>query len=91
MWYKSPTWSILRALQKINTAKRLEGETVISAPPFLQSAGRGYLKFWDLKFRGEDDGPTVVVWENLLGSEQEQLSKKMGSRRIGWFGAGRGK
>ena len=56
MWYKSPTWSILRALQKINTAKRLEGEVIMSAPPLLQSAGREDLKFW-----GEDDGPTVVV------------------------------
>ena len=54
--YRSPTWSILRALQKINKAKRLEGEAVMSAPPFFQSAGRGDLKFW-----GEDDGPTVVV------------------------------
>ena len=50
--YRSPTWSILRALQKINNAKRLEGEAVMSAPPFFQSAGRGDLKFsgW-----GEDD------------------------------------
>jgi len=30
--YRSPTWSILRALQKINKAKRLEGEAVMSAP-----------------------------------------------------------
>ena len=29
--YRSPTWSIPRALQKINKAKRLEGETVMSA------------------------------------------------------------
>ena len=81
---RSPTWSILRALQKINKAKRkimlfigkpkerskmicnkaerLEGpgEAVMSAPPLFQPAGRGNLKFW-----GEDDGPTVVVvvWE----------------------------
>jgi len=48
--YRSPTWSILRALHKINKAsKRIEGETVMSAPTFLQSAGRG-----DLKFLGED-------------------------------------
>jgi len=39
----------------------------MSAPPFFQSAGRGDLKFW-----GEDDGPTVVVWESLSESEQEQ-------------------
>jgi len=57
--YRSPTWSILRALQKINKAKRLEGEAIMSAPPFFQYAGRGDLKFW-----GEDDGPTVVVWES---------------------------
>ena len=64
---RSPTWSILRALQKINKAKRFEGEAVImSAPPFFQSAGRRDLKFW-----GEDDGPTVVVLESLSKSEQE--------------------
>jgi len=33
--YRSPTWSILRALQKINKAKRLEGEAVMSAPPYF--------------------------------------------------------
>ena len=71
--YRSPTWSILRALQRIKKAKRLEGEAVMSAPPFFQSAGRG-----DLKFLGEDDEPTVVVWESLSESEQEQWSKKMG-------------
>jgi len=73
---KSPTWSILRALQKINKAKRLEGEAVMSAPPFFQSAGRGDLKIWI-----EDDGPTVVVWESLLESEQKQWSKKIGKSK----------
>ena len=70
--YRSPTWSILRALQKINKAKRLQGEAIMSAPPFFQCAGQGDLKFW-----GEDDGPTVVVWESLSESEQEQWSEKM--------------
>jgi len=65
--YRSPTWSILRALQKINKVKRLEGEAVMSAPPFYQLAGRGDLKFWE-----EDDRPTVVVWKSLSESEQEQ-------------------
>jgi len=37
--YRSPTWSILRALQNINKAKRLKGEAVISAPLFFQSVG----------------------------------------------------
>ena len=39
----------------------------MSAPPFFQSAGRG-----DLLFRGEKEGPTVVIWESL--SEQEKES-----------------
>jgi len=74
--YRSPTWSILRALQKINKAKRLEGEVIMSAPPFFQSAGRGDLKFW-----GEDDRPTVVVCESLSESEQEQWSEKIGNSK----------
>jgi len=62
--YRSPMWSILRALQKINKAKRLEGEpeAVMSAPSFFQLAGaaeRGDLEFWR-----EDDRHTVVVWES---------------------------
>jgi len=54
--FRSPTWSILRALQKINKAKRLEDEATMLAPLFFYSAGQGDLKFW-----GEDDGPTVPV------------------------------
>jgi len=74
--YRSPTWSILLALQKINKANRIEGEAIMSAPPFFQSAGRGDLKFW-----GEDDGPTVVVWESSSESEQEQWLEKMGKSK----------
>ena len=48
----------------------------MSAPPFFQSAGRGDLKIW-----GEDDGPTVVVWESLSESQQEQWSEKMEEQR----------
>jgi len=38
--YRSPMWSILRALQKINKAKRLEGEAIMSAPPFFRWVGQ---------------------------------------------------
>jgi len=54
--YISPTRSILRALEKINKVKRLEGEAVMSAPPSFQSARQGELHFW-----GEHDEPTVVA------------------------------
>jgi len=79
--YRSPTWSILRALHTIIRAKRLEDEAVMSAPPFFQSAGRGDLKFW-----GQDNGPTVVVWESVSELEQEQWSKTLGKSkdRVVW-------
>ena len=63
-------------------AKRLEGEAVMSALSFFQSAGRGDPKFW-----GEDDRPTVVAWKSSSESEQEQWSKKMGKSKdwVVWF------
>jgi len=63
--YRSPTWAVLRALQQINSATRIEGEAATSAPPFFQSAGLGDLLVW-----GGKEGPTVVIWESL--SEQEK-------------------
>jgi len=48
----------------------------MSALPFFYSAVPSDLKFW-----GEDDGPTVVVWESLLKSEQEQWFKKMNTSK----------
>ena len=38
--------------------------------------GRGDLKFW-----GDDDRPTVVAWDSVLESEQEQLSTKIGKSK----------
>jgi len=65
--YRSPTWVVLRALQQINSATRIEAEAAMSAPPFFQSAGRGDLLSW-----GGEEGPPVVIWESL--SEQEKKS-----------------
>jgi len=48
----------------------------MSAPSFIQSAGRFNLKFWE-----EDDGPTIVVWESLSQSEKEQWLKKLGKSK----------
>jgi len=64
--YRSPTWAELRALQRINSATRIEEEAAMSAPPFFQSAGRGDLLFW-----GENEGPMVVIWESLSEQENE--------------------
>jgi len=64
--YRSPTWALLRALQQINSATRIEGEALMSAPPFFQSARRGDLLSW-----GGKEGPTVVIWESPSKQEKE--------------------
>ena len=64
--YRSPTWRILRALQEINDATRIEGEAIVSPPPFFESAGRGELTFW-----GKANVATVVIWKSLSTSEKE--------------------
>jgi len=43
--YRSPTWVLLRALQQINSATRIEGKVAMTGLPFLQLAGRGDLLF----------------------------------------------
>jgi len=65
--YRSPTWALLRALQQINSATRIEGGAATSAPPFFQSAGRGDLLFW-----GKKEG----IWESLLKQEKESRLEK---------------
>jgi len=65
--YRSSRCALLRALQQISSATRIEGEAAMSAPPFFQSVGRGDLLFWM-----EKQGLTVVILESL--SEQEEES-----------------
>jgi len=56
--YRSPTWAVLRALQQINSATRINGEAAMSACPLFQSAGRGDLLFWGTK---KGSGVTVAI------------------------------
>jgi len=63
---RKPTWAVLRALQQINSATRIEEEATMSAPPFFQSAGRGNLLLWE-----EKEGITVVIWESPSVQEKE--------------------
>ena len=63
--YRSPTWTLLRALQQINEATRIECQKFKSAAPFFESAGRADLKFW-----GMAEGPTAVIRESLSESEK---------------------
>ena len=68
--YRSPTWAVLRALQQINSATRIEGEAAMSAPPLFQSAGRGDLLFWGWERRTNGSNmrePIRTRKENLAG------------------------
>ena len=44
--YRSPTWRILRALQFCSKAKVLVGESMITAAPFFEGAGRPSKPYW---------------------------------------------
>ena len=77
--YRSPTWKILRALQQVNKATRIEGEAIMSAPPLFESAGRGDLEFW-----GVVEGPTVIIWENLSELEKKNWLKNKMSTSKDW-------
>jgi hypothetical protein len=44
--YRSPTRKVLRALQSLLSARQLQEESAVTAPPFFQSAGRGTVRFW---------------------------------------------
>ena len=46
---RSKTWAVLRALQQVNSATRIDGEAAMFARPFFQSAGQGDLLFWGKK------------------------------------------
>ena len=62
--YRSPTWEILRALQQVNKATRIEGETIMSTLHFFKSAGREDLKFWGT-------AEECIIWESLSELEKK--------------------
>ena len=63
--YRSTTWGILWHLRALRGARVLEGETMVTAPPFFESAGRGECTFWS---RGS--GPRVIIWDSLSPTEK---------------------
>ena len=74
--YRSPSWRILRALQKVYEAEQLQGESAVTAPPFFRSAGRGERVFW-----GREQGPTVFVWESLDAEGRKRCEEVTRSTR----------
>ena len=70
----SSTWIVLRALQSLQSAQQLQGESavLVTASPFFQSAGREKAQFW-----GSEQGPTVFLWDCL-----DEVGRKEGERII---------
>ena len=65
--YRSPTWRILRALQVCSEAKALVGESMITAAPFFEGAGRPSKPYW-----GPQQGRRVILWERLSLEDQQK-------------------
>ena len=65
--YRSPTWRILRALQVCSKAKVLVGESMITAAPFFEGAGRPSKPYW-----GPQQGRRVILWESLSPESQQK-------------------
>lgn len=74
--YRSPSWRILRALQGLQQATQLQGESAVSAPPFFACAGRGQKVFW-----GQTSGPTVFLWESLDAEGRKTCEEVVNSRK----------
>ena len=74
--YRSPTWKVLRALQSLLAAEQLQGESVVTTPPFFPSAGRGTVQFW-----GDARGPTVFLWDGLDEAGRELCADVIHTRK----------
>ena len=72
--YRSPTWRILRALQPFTKAKVLMGESVVTAAPFFEGAGRPSKPYW-----GPQQGRRVILWESLSLEGQQECLKELQS------------
>jgi len=62
--YRSPTWRILRALQVCSKAKVLVRESMITAAPFFEGAGR--------PSKRPQQGRRVILWESLSPESQQK-------------------
>ena len=66
--HMSYSWPVLRAAQGLFKATLFQGGSMVSSPPFFDSAGRGQLTFW-----GSRRGPMVVCLADISEGELESL------------------
>ena len=76
--YRSPTWKVLRSLQSLLSETQLKGESAVMALPFFPNAGRGTVRFW-----GNEQGPTVFLWDGLDEEGREECERAIQTRKDG--------
>ena len=91
----SPTWTVLRSLQRVYGAKKIRGCFILDAPPFFESAGREELvdpingvKMGEGHTPKQEEGNSaifwVMVWDGILSGEQES-SKRIITEEDDWI------
>ena len=70
--YRTPTWTVLRKLQALNKARRIDGGTAITLQPFFDNATRGGTELW-----GKSDWPTVYLWDTLTEEEKKTCNEQL--------------
>ena len=76
---KSLTFRLMRSLQAVFEATTLIGGTMVTAPPFFETAHRGKQWFW-----GTGTGAAVVLWDTLTREEQE-IWRQESAQRQDWI------
>ena len=64
--YRSPTWAVLRALQQINSATRIEGEAAMSALSFSRRDKEIYLLGGKRRTNGSNMGEPIKTRKGKL-------------------------
>ena len=72
--YRSPTWSLLRALQAVYGARRLYEESAITAAPNFEAAGKSDKPYWGELGKVES---TIILWECRTQEDKEECLKEI--------------
>lgn len=73
--FMSYSWPVLRAAQSLFKATSFQGGSMVSAPPFFDSAARGSSIFW-----GDQSGPMVLCYADLNESELHAVGPTLEGR-----------
>jgi hypothetical protein len=79
MGYQSLTWRLLQALQSLFSAVQLQGELLVTIPPFFPIAGRVATRFWRKK-QGSDN---LLVGESGRGWQRRMRKGDSHAQRLG--------